>query len=84
MGLIRNQVYGLPYRGFESHPLRQNEKGPIRGLLHFCRVGMGFRTMISALIIAVFSVTTLHSPVALAQEAGPLMGRDGILKVRVL
>ena len=23
MGLTRNQVYGLPYRGFESHPLRQ-------------------------------------------------------------
>ncbi len=24
MGLIRNQVYGLPYRGFESHPLRHS------------------------------------------------------------
>jgi hypothetical protein len=23
MGLTRNQVYGSPYRGFESHPLRQ-------------------------------------------------------------
>ena len=31
MGLIRNQVYGLPYRGFESHPLRQNMKGPFLG-----------------------------------------------------
>ena len=26
MGLIRNQVCGLPYRGFESHPLRQKNQ----------------------------------------------------------
>jgi hypothetical protein len=45
---------------------------------------MKSKSLCSALIIGVFSVTTLHSPVALAQEAGPLMGRDGILKVRVL
>ena len=33
MGLTRNQVYGLPYRGFESHPLRQiNKKAPFWGL----------------------------------------------------
>ena len=44
-GLIRNQVCAYAYRGFESHPLRQNMKGPIPGLLYFCREGMGFRTL---------------------------------------
>ncbi len=31
-GLTRNQEYGYPYRGFESHPLRQftNIVGPLR------------------------------------------------------
>jgi len=44
-GLIRNQVCAYAYRGFESHPLRQNVKGPSRGLLHFRQEGMGFRTL---------------------------------------
>ena len=35
MGLTRNQVYGLPYRGFESHPLRQKTKRPPRGAFLF-------------------------------------------------
>ena len=35
MYLTRNQAYGFPYRGFESHPLRQNKKAldPSRAFL---------------------------------------------------
>ncbi len=35
MGGIGNAVYGLPYRGFESHPLRSGRAGPDQiGLRH--------------------------------------------------
>ena len=46
MGLIRNQVYGLPYRGFESHPLRQKNKRPHPGpFIFLAERGLGFRIL---------------------------------------
>ena len=41
MGLTRNQVYGSPYRGFESHPLRQQiKKEALVASFFVCRMGV--------------------------------------------
>ena len=41
---LENQQGFVALRGFESHPLRQNIKRPIRGVLYFCRGGLGHRS----------------------------------------
>jgi hypothetical protein len=73
-----------PSAARSSHPTLSARICYISGNHKEAFSGMKSRSLCSALIIAVFSVTTFHSLVALAQEAGPGENINGAPSLQLL